>query len=149
MSGSELYFSLNSRVYLVTESGAPQEYRSVSSSITAFSVTDDKIFYSTTGSDRDFLVYQNQTSETVQYNGNPITGVPSVKLVGNELWFIENQNIRLLDPFTSEGYSFLDYTIGKYADIANRIGQNASDLSVCGSRIAVADTGNVRVLLAE
>lgn len=149
MSGSELYFSLNSRVYLVTESGAPQEYRSVSSSITAFSVTDDKIFYSTTGSDRDFLVYQNQTSETVQYNGNPITGVPSVKLVGNELWFIENQNIRLLDPFTSEGYSFLDYTIGKYADIANRIGQNASDLSVCGSRIAVADTGNERVLLAE
>lgn len=149
MSGSELYFSLNSRIYLITESGAAQEYRSVSSSITAFSVTDDKIFYSTTGSDRDFLVYQNQTSETVQYNGNPITGVPSVKLVGNELWFIENQNIRLLDPFASEGYSFLDYTIGKYADIANRIGQNASDISLNDNTVVIADTSNSRILLAQ
>lgn len=149
MSGSELYFSLNSRIYLITESGAAQEYRSVSSSITAFSVTDDKIFYSTTGSDRDFLVYQNQTSETVQYNGNPITGVPSVKLVGNELWFIENQNIRLLDPFASEGYSFLDYTIGKYADIANRIGQSASDISLNDNTVVIADTSNSRILLAQ
>lgn len=149
MSGSELYFSLNSRIYLITESGAAQEYRSVTSSITAFSVTDDKIFYSTTGSDRDFLVYQNQTSETVQYNGNPITGVPSVKLVGNELWFIENQNIRLLDPFASEGYSFLDYTIGKYADIANRIGQNASDISLNDNTVVIADTSNSRILLAQ
>ncbi|HJB92538.1 MAG TPA: DUF5050 domain-containing protein [Candidatus Borkfalkia stercoripullorum] len=149
MSGNEVYFSLNSRIYLITENGAAQEYRSVSSSITAFSVTDDKIFYSTTGSDRDFLVYQNQMSQAVQYNGDSITGVPSVKLVGNDLWFIENQNIRLLDPFAKEGYSFLDYTIGKYADIENRIGQNASDISLNGDTVVIADTSNSRILLAH
>lgn len=70
----------------------------------------------------------------------------SIKLCDDgSLYLLQNNSIKQYLP--QSGLS--GYEIGKYSNSANRIGQNASDISVNGNRIAIADTANSRVLIAE
>lgn len=152
MSDGVVYFSLNSKIYSIKNGMATQNPWDLTMSITAFIVAGDQVYYSTTSTDKDFYLYEDQGSSPVIYKGETVKGVPSVKMIGDAVWFVDQDTgrgcIRTLTPHLTENgsYRFNDYEIGKYSKSETRLGANAAELSVYNEKLLIADTENNRVL---
>lgn len=145
--GDSMYMAADDSIYLLTPTSADLLFK-VNRSINSFVMRGEKandIVYI----DRDgYLYIGNNDVSGKQLNVSVIKNIPSVFSVHSSETFFLLQEDNIVTYDTSVP-SFIDYAIGKYSNSANRIGQNASDISVNGNRIAIADTANSRVLIAE
>ncbi len=145
--GDSMYMAADDSIYQLTPASADLFFtvnRSINSFVMCGETASDIVYI-----DRDgYLYVGNNDASGKQLNVSVIKNIPSVFPVhSSETFFLlQEDNIVTYDTSVS---SFINYTIGKYSSGENRLGQNASDISVNGNRIAIADTANSRVLIAE
>lgn len=136
-----IYFAKDRTIY--TADGRPTIW-STRHDIASFALVEGVCYY--TSNENYFYRATNSGTDDELLENDGVSSFRGIRLCDDgNIYLLQNDSIRRYD--TADG--FTGYEIGRYSGSANRIGRNASDLSVCGSRIAVADTGNERVLLAE
>lgn len=149
--GGTLYFSYNSTIYSLTppNTTATRQPWQIDSSVKSFAVYGNTVYYSTTSSSENFYIYQNNDNAPLSENNTPITGVPAIELYGNELFYIQDNSVQTLNLAAANmDELFTDYEICKNSSGEKRIG-NATDISIYGNKIVIADTSNSRVLLYD
>ncbi len=101
-------------------------------------IGQNQILYSDAWND----LYYNNSTNMIQTNCSVI------KYYQGKVYVIYRDGISGIDV-TQEKQEFNDYRIGKYANTENRIGQDAKDISLWGSRLVIADQANRRVLIYD
>ena len=147
-SPDKIYFSINSVIYSVTGSSvnATAEKWDIKSSVKSFAVIgSNKVVYSTTASNYPLFAYTNGTSEEIKRNGSGVTGVPSMRLVGDALYFICGKNVQAIEAGSNR---FKNYEIGKYSVSDVRLGGDAK-ISAYNGKLVISDAVNRRVSIFD
>lgn len=132
-----IYYSKYRTIYLAG-SPSPTPYIQTMHDIDSFAVVNGVCYYV---SDEGYFYIIENGSEREAGEAE------SIKLCDDgSVYLLQDGSIRQYDPGRG-GYT--DYEIGQYSSSVNRIGQGASDVSVYGSRILIADTNNERVVAVQ
>ena len=112
-------------------------------------VTQDSIYnFAIFGKSSSQIMYSNAGNRLYYGDGeNPIADNCSIiKYFDGKLFVLYGDGISQFD--TASG-TFTAYRIDKYSDNQNRIGKDASDISLWGKHLAIADKENRRVVLYD
>ncbi len=144
---NKIYFSLNSVICSITgdATNATEEQWKIDASIRSFAVvSSNKVFYSTTANNYPLYVYDGK-AEPITRNGEGVTKVPTMHMIGDTLYFICGSNIQTLN---AASHAFNDYEIGKYSVSKIRLGGKA-DIASYDGKLVIADSANRRVTIYE
>lgn len=137
-----VYLASGKSIYTCTETSLRESYE-VNYSVYNFSIigtnTDDLIYVST-----DNYLYFHDDSQTELRNLNYIGA--KLDETSNKVYITASDG-RILRYNLNAG-NFDDYEIARYSDSGNRIGA-ASDISVYGGKLVLADSSNERILIRE
>lgn len=142
-----IYFSAGRTIKQVqSDSFNSADWLTTEETVGSFSVQDNaqKIcYYSTSGTENNTLRFCNGSEDQAikGSDGNAIENVSALHCYNETLYLISNAAIC---AFTADG--FTDYQITQYGDQTNRLGENASSLSLYGDTLLIADTQNGRIL---
>lgn len=134
----QVYVSENNTVHKCSADGI-ETVMQINHPIEQFAmIGQSSILYSDAWND----LYYNNGTEVIQTNCSVI------KYYQGKVYVIYRDSICGLDV-SQETPAFNDYRIDQYADTANRIGQDAKDLSLWGNKLVIADQANRRVLIYD
>lgn len=154
--GSEIYFAVTDGSIFFsagkvikevqTESASSADWLTTEKQIGSFIVPDKNkktCYYATveTLNNTLFLCESGKERAVSDSNDNAIQNISALHCYGGILYLIEGDTVR---AFTENGFS--DYQITQYGDQTNRLGENASSLSLYGDTLLIADTQNRRIL---
>lgn len=135
----QVYVSENNKVYkcyadrIDTTTTAAITYDSIEQFAM---IGQNEVLYTNSG---NLLYYSNETKSISN-------SCSVIKYYEGKIYVIYSDGI---SGFNATTKSFNDYRIDKYADTENRIGQDAKDISLWGSRLVIADQANRRVLIYD
>lgn len=134
----QVYVSENNTVHKCSADGI-ETVMQINHPIEQFAmIGQSSILYSDAWND----LYYNNGTEVIQTNCSVI------KYYQGKVYVIYRDSICGLDV-SQETPAFNGYRIDQYADTANRIGQDAKDLSLWGNKLVIADQANRRVLIYD
>lgn len=155
--GSDIYFAVseNGTIYFSAGKAIKQvqsasfssaDWLTTEETVGSFSVQDGAqktCYYSTAATEVNTLRFCNGSEDRLitGSDGNKIENVSALHCYNGTLYLISNAAVC---AFTADG--FTDYQITQYGDQTNRLGKNASSLSLYGDTLLIADTQNGRVL---
>ena len=99
-------------------------------------IGQNEVLYSNSG---NLLYYSNETQSIAN-------SCSVIKYYEGKIYVIYGDGI---SGFNAATKKFNNYRIDKYADTANRIGQDAKDVSLWGNRLVITDQTNRRVLIYD
>lgn len=138
-----VYVSAGQSIYLCSPSAATEIYKTY----------DAVQYFAVAGGSNTDILYTNAGG--LLYRGSAQSSLrgecAAVRYYDGYFYILEQSGGSAVGPREILRYSlttedFDSYRIGKYSDAENRLGTGASDLSVWGSTLLIADTANSRIL---
>lgn len=138
--GSALYYSWNTDICAADGTVV----WTAASTVASFAVTETGCFYV---SNNDHALYRAADAEQSAPTKPLAEGsIDSVSAYDGTLYVTTENKVRGFDPASG---NYNGYEISRYSDSENRLGANASDISVYDNKVVVADTGNGRAVVYD
>ena len=132
-----VYFSWNQNIFTANHNSSSQ-YANTEFNIASFAFTSNGCYYL---SMEGYLYKQGSIPDTRVENMN---GYKFSRICNSGRVYLIYENC--IRAFDAESEQFTGYEIARYSDSVNRLSRNASDISVYGETVFIADTTANRVL---